>query len=73
MFVLFNPNKYRSDLSKKIVFDPIGQRASKIEALKVSSDRESNPDRPKTTFSLLERFKRGNAPTSFFSFFDREL
>ena len=73
MFVLSNPNKYRSDLSKKIVFDPIGQRASKIEALKVSSDRESNPDRPKTTFSLLERFKCGNAPTSFFSFFDREL
>ena len=68
-FFLTYPNKYRSDLSKKIVFDPIGQRASKIEALKVSSDRESNPDRPKTTFSLLERFKRGNAPTSFFSFF----
>ena len=69
MFVLSNPNKYRSDLSKKIVFDPTGQRASKIEALKVSSDRESNPDRPKTTFSLLERFKHGNAPTSFFQFF----
>ena len=57
MFVLFNPNKYRSDLSKKIVFDPIGQRASKIEALKVSSDRESNPDRPKTKFTIVKSRK----------------
>ena len=63
------PNKYRSDLSKKLVFEPADQGASKLEALKVSSDGESNPDCPKTTFSLLERLKRGNAKVSFLNFF----
>ena len=49
MFVLFNPNKYRLDLSKKLVFDLAGQRASKLEALKVCSDRESNPGLPESS------------------------
>ena len=56
MFSIY-PNKYRSDLSKKLVFDPAGQRASKLEALKVSSDRESNPDRPKTKFTIVKSQK----------------
>ena len=46
------PNKYRSDLSKKLVFDPAGQRASTLETLKLWPVRELNPDRLKTIKSL---------------------
>ena len=48
----FYPNKYRSDLSKKLIFDPAGQKASKLEALKVCSDRDSNAGRPESSNSL---------------------
>ena len=52
IFFLF-PNKLRSDLSKKVVFDPLGPRATKLWAFKVCSCRESNPGRPKSSDSLL--------------------
>ena len=42
LFSIF-PNKYRSDLSKKLVFDPTGQRASKLQTIKVCAGRDSNP------------------------------
>ena len=45
------PSKYRLDLSKKLVFDPVGLRATKLFALKVCSLRESNPGRPKSSDS----------------------
>ena len=47
-FLSVYPNKHRPDLFKKLVFDPVGQTASKFEDLKVCSNRDSNPGRPKT-------------------------
>ena len=48
----FFPNKYRSDNSKKLLFDPAGPRASKLWALKVCPDRGSNPGRSESSDSL---------------------
>ena len=46
------PNKNRLDLSKKLVFDPAGPRASKLWALKVCPGRGSNPGRSESSDSL---------------------
>ena len=48
------PSKYRLDLSKKLVFDPVGPRATKLWAFKVCSRRGSNPGRPKSSDSLYK-------------------
>ena len=45
-------HKYWSDLSKKLVFDPTGQKVSKLEAFKVCSDQDSNAGRSESINSL---------------------
>ena len=68
------PNKYRSDLSKKLVFDPVGPRATKLWALKVCSRRESNPGRPKSSNSLFKIAKNvASNPKCLEFFFDCQL
>ena len=48
------PDKHRSDLLKKLVFDHLEPRATKLWALKVCGRRESNPGRPKSSDSLYK-------------------
>ena len=45
-------NKHRSDLSKNLVFDPVGPRATKLWALKVCPGRGSNPGGSESCDSL---------------------
>ena len=58
---------------KKIIFELADQGASKLEALKVCSDRDSNPGRPKTKFTKGFREKRSLEPKMSQLFFDRQL
>ena len=53
-FFLNYTNKYKSDLSKKLIFDPADQRASKLQALKVCAGRDSNPGLSESSKSLYK-------------------
>ena len=47
-------SKYRSDLSKKWIFGPLGPKSTKLQAFKVCAGRESNPGRSESSDSLYE-------------------
>ena len=49
-----NTNKYRSELPKKLISDPVGQRTTKMQALKVCAGWESNPGCPKSSDSVYK-------------------
>ena len=68
------PNKYRSDLSKKLVFGPVGQGASKMYAFKVCTGRDSNPGRSESS-DLLHKVAKNVAsnPNCLSFFFDCQL
>ena len=67
-------NKTKLDLSKKLVFDPAGPRASKLWALKVCPGRGSNPGRSESSDSLNKLAKNvASNPKGLEYFFDREL
>ena len=53
-FFLSYANKDRSDLSKKVIFGPVGQRTAKLLALKVCALRDSNPGRSESSDSLYK-------------------
>ena len=45
------------DLSKEVSWVHFGQEGSKLQDLKVGACRESNPDRPKTKFTVVKSRK----------------
>ena len=49
---LSNPSKGVIGLLKEIPYVLVDQRAAKLQALKVCSDRDSNPGRPESSDSL---------------------
>ena len=63
------PNKYRSDLSKKLVFGPVGQGASKMYAFKVCAGRDSNPGRSESSDLLHKVAKNVASNPNCLSFF----
>ena len=70
---LFSPSKWVVGLSKEILCTLAGQRATKLQALKVCTVRESNPGRPKSTDSVYESEKHSLEPKRSRDFFDRQL
>ena len=50
-------SKNRLDLSKEVLWFHFGQEGSKLQDLKVCAGQGSNPDRPKTKFTVAKSRK----------------